>query len=77
MKKPELSSFQPVRHPCPLGAMGRLYIVRLDNGVMHCSKCEKAVADLSGLSLDKVKQFVAANPGKCIKVAPRHILRHE
>lgn len=75
--KPEPGSFKPIRHPCPLGAMGALYLVRFDNGDMHCSKCEKPVADLSGQSLDQVKHFVAANPGVCIKVAPQHILRHE
>jgi len=57
--------------------MGPLYMVRLDNGDMHCTKCEKPVADLSGQSLEQVKHFVASNPGKCIKVAPKHILRHE
>ena len=75
--KPEPSSFKPIRHPCPLGAMGGLYLIRLDNGDLNCSKCEKPVADLSGQSLEQVKHFVATNPGKCIKVAPRHILRHE
>jgi hypothetical protein len=24
-----------------------------------------------------VKHFVATNPGTCIKIAPKHILRHE
>ena len=74
---PDPRSFQPIRHPCPIGAMGALYLVRLDNGDHHCRKCDKPVADLSGQSLDQVKHFVAANPGVCIKVAPQHILRHE
>jgi len=52
-------------------------MVRLDSGDYHCTKCEKPVADLSGQSLDQVRYFVATNPGKCIKVAPKHILRHE
>ena len=77
MAKPEPAPFQPIRYPCPLGAMGPLYMVRLDNGDMHCTKCEKPVADLSGQSLDQVKHFVVAHPGMCIKVAPKHILRHE
>ena len=75
--KPEPGSFKPIRHPCPLGAMGSLYLVRLDNGDYHCRKCEKPVADLSGQSLDQVKHFVATNPGTCIKITPKHILRHE
>ena len=75
--KPDPSSFQPIRHPCPLGAMGPLYMARLDNGDYHCRKCEKLVADLSGQNLEQVRHFVATNPGKCIKVAPQHILRHE
>jgi hypothetical protein len=57
--------------------MGPLYMVRLDNGDMHCTKCEKPVADLSAQSLEQVKHFVVTHPGMCIKVAPRHILRHE
>jgi len=57
--------------------MGPLYLVRLDNGDHHCRKCDKPVADLSGQSPDQVKHFVATNPGKCIKVTPKHILRHE
>jgi hypothetical protein len=52
-------------------------MVRLDNGDFQCRKCEKPVADLSGQSLDQVRQFVATNPGVCIKVAPQHILKHE
>jgi hypothetical protein len=43
--------------------MGPLFMVRLDNGDMHCRKCEKPVADLSGQSLEQVKHFVASNPG--------------
>ena len=34
-------------------------------------------ASLSGQSLYRVKHFIAAHPGMCIKVAPKHILRHE
>ncbi len=57
--------------------MGPLYMVRLDGGDYHCRKCEKPVDDLSGQSLEQIRSFVAANPGKCIKVAQKHILRHE
>jgi hypothetical protein len=39
--KPEPSTFKPIRYPCPLGAMGPLYLVRLDNGDHHCRKCDK------------------------------------
>lgn len=75
--KPEAGPFKPIRHPCPLGAMGPLYLVPRDSGDYHCRMCEKPVADLSGQTLDQVKLFVATNPGICIKVAPKHILRHE
>jgi len=77
MMKPTPEPFTPIRHPCPLGAMGPLYMVRLDSGDYHCRKCAKPVADLSGQTLDQVKLFVATHPGICIKVAPQHILRHE
>lgn len=33
-------------------------------------------ASVSGQNLYRVKHFIAADPGKCIKLAPQHILRH-
>jgi hypothetical protein len=57
--------------------MGPLYMIRQGNGDYQCRKCEKPVADLSGRSLEEVRSYIQANPGTCIKVAPKHILRHE
>ncbi len=34
-------------------------------------------ASVSGQSLYRVKHFIAADAGMCIKVAPMHILRYE
>lgn len=77
MKNSDSPKFTPIRHPCPLGAMGPLYFSRQADGGLHCRKCAKPVADLAGQTLEQVRQFVAANPGKCIKIDARCVLRHE
>jgi hypothetical protein len=57
--------------------MGRLYFERSDSGDYHCRKCDRPVANLTGLSPEALRAFVSANPGKCIQVNANQTLRHE
>jgi hypothetical protein len=58
----------PIGKPCPMGELAELFLRPGKGGAATCSKCDKPVHNLYGMSPADVEAFVRNNPGACVQL---------
>jgi hypothetical protein len=64
----KIRGINPIGKPCPMGELAELFLRPGKGGAATCSKCDKPVHNLYGMSPADVEAFVRNNPGACVQL---------